>query len=352
MVRIGVIGAGNIGQEVIRQAREKKYEIGPVLTTSGVYDGSKVDKWKGELSDYLRENPEYRVAALGDYNAPLREADVIFLAIPTRDNGEEAYKYMCGLLPHVPVITCEKGALSLNFTELLPEINKGRLGYRATVGGGTSLLKEMQDKVRLDFDGSIYAVINGTLNFVFDNISNGRSLGEAVYQARRLGYAEPGAKEPIDVINAEACRDVPRKSAIFFNFFTRALGNKNFISSVDVERATTKISQNMLRELVSQNRRYIVSIVQPDGEPSDITGGYRLELGNWVMQGGFRNSSDNPLYKRLLPEGVDNAILIAKGKNESKGVYVHSGPGAGAPPTVDAMMTDFDDMRNSGAHRS
>ncbi len=358
MTRIGLIGAGNIGEEVIRQAREKGFGIGPIVTTSGVYDGSKVQRWKGKLSDYLKENPEYRLAVPDDYQAPLRETDAVLLTISTRDDGEEAYTYMRGLLPEKPVITCEKGALSSasRFKELLPEMKKGRLGYRATVGGGTSLLKVMQDSVRRGFDGRVYAVINGTLNFIFDRLSRGRSLGETVYRARILGFAEPGAKDPLDVINTEACKDVPRKSAIFYNTFLDSLGNENpsFLDVSTIMSTLTPLTPDMFARLVreARNRRYIVSITPHDSAvDDDVIAGYRLNMDGWVIQGGFRRITDNPLYERFLPEDVDNALFVTKGKVESKGEYSHSGPGAGAPPTVDSMMTDMDDMRKAGIVR-
>ncbi len=351
MARIGLIGGGNIGTALVRQGRAKGYDFGPVVTTSGVYDVTGLQSWKDELSDYLRNNPEYRIAKADDYIVPLQEIDAVCLAIPTKDNGETAYKYLYQLLNDGhPASTCEKGALSLHFGDLLEPFENGRLGYRATVGGGTSMLKYMQERVMPGFEGKIYAVVNGTMNFVFDGVSSGRSMGEMTNEARRLGYAEPGAENALDVINEEACGDVPRKSTILFNVFLESLGLDGFITYHLIQPATKRITPNMLKELVRQagNRRYIVSISRPDGDGEDIIGGYSLEIDGWKLQGGFRPISDDPLYQRLLPRGVDNAILIAEGVDESGGVYNLKGPGAGAIPTANAMLRDLDDMRKLG----
>ncbi len=348
---LGFIGAGNIGTEAIKQSRQKGYGIGPVVTSSGVYDMSKVQAWKGDLSAYLKEHPEYVLAKQSDCMAPLREADAVFLSIPTHDNGEEACRYINGLLENGrPVITCEKGALSLHFAELLKPIKERMLGYRATVGGGTSMLKYMEERVRPGFEGRVYAIVNGTLNFIFDGISNGRSPGEMVAEASMLGYAEPGAENTLDVVNTEAGKDVPRKSAILFNNFLRSLGEDRFITSDILFHTTRRINPEMMRELIRQagNRRYIVSIRRPDSEAEDVIGGYGLEFSGWRLEGGFRPISDNPLYQRMLTRGVDNSILVAEGVDETRGVYNLRGPGAGAPPTASAMMRDLEDMQQSG----
>ena len=154
-MRIGLIGAGTIGTELIRQARNRGYDVGPVVTTSGVYDISRLGSWEGELSRHLHENPEYKVTGSDDYKAPLNDVQAVCLAVPSSHN-EIAYRYMTELFEAgIPVVTCEKGALSMHFTDLLEPIKEGSLGYRASVGGGTSMLKYMQERVRSGFDGKV-----------------------------------------------------------------------------------------------------------------------------------------------------------------------------------------------------
>lgn len=356
MARIGLIGAGTIGTELAIQSRKKGLVVGPVVTTSGVYDLSQVEDWqfgdwKRDLSSYMRGHPEYAIERHGGYHGSLKETDAVFLAIPTRDNGEEACRYINGLLADgKPVVTCEKGALSLYFAELLEPLEKGRLGYSATVGGGTSLLKYMQERVRRGFAGRVDAIVNGTLNFTWDGVSSGRSLGEMITEAKMLGYAEPDAESPLDVVNTEAGRDVPRKATILFNTFLRAQGGEKFITSELVAPTVRRITPEMLRGLVRQagSRRYIVSIRRPDSDDGDVIGGFSLDYDGWRLEGGFRWTSEDPLYQRLLTSGVDNAILIAEGPDESGGVYSLRGPGAGPSPTAAAMLRDLDDMMRTG----
>ena len=101
-MKIGIIGAGNIGSELYRKAIALGWDVRFLVKADGVYKD--LDEKIDEVDNYL------------NYCDGL---DVVFLAIPTFDDGKTAYDYMISLLEkEIPVVTCEKGALSNYFPEL------------------------------------------------------------------------------------------------------------------------------------------------------------------------------------------------------------------------------------------
>jgi homoserine dehydrogenase len=317
-MRVGVVGAGHIGSELCSRLEGLGAEVAFVLKTSGVYK-------HGQRAGPLEDLPSHADGL-----------DAAFLAIPTLDDGRAAFDYLRFFLGRgTPVVTCEKGALSNYFAELSASLDK--VGYSATVGGGTRMLRYLEERSspasRVD---EVHAVVNGTLNYVFDQVAKGRSLAEVVDETKKLGYAEPGAVTPLDVVNKEAAEDVPMKASILFNIFA---GRKAAMRARDV--FPRRIGESELKTLVREasNRRYMVSFTREDGE-EDAIGGFTHRAGEWTVSAGFKRVSDNPLYQQLVPTGVNNALLVSEGRYGREGTYRLTGPGAGAGPTVSAMLND------------
>lgn len=317
-MKVGIIGAGSIGSELYRRVTSAplNWDVGFILRSDGVYKGldEKIDELKNCESYY-------------------KDIDLAFLAIPTLDDGKTAFNYMSQLLEKdIPVVTCEKGSLSNYFQELRKW--KDKIGYSATVGGGTRMLKYLEDRIGEETE-EIHAVVNGTMNFIFDAVSKGRSFAEAVKEAKKLGYAEPGATNPIDVINKESTEDVPMKTAILFNICEFG----DYIRAKD--RKAYKMKEPELKKLIKEanDRRYIVSITGDKNE-EDVIGGFKYKKGGRIISAGFKDINENPLFSELILPGVNNAILIGEGKYDEYGKYILTGPGAGAGPTASAMIKD------------
>ncbi len=319
---VGIIGKGNIGSEVYHKCTSRGWNVNWVSDSKGIY------------SNLSRER---KLAEPRSYVSYLKGLDVLFLAIPTLDNGETAFQYMTSSLSAgVPVVTCEKGALSNYFSELEKAVKNQRIGYSATVGGGSRLLGYLQERVGPQVQ-EVHAVVNGTLNYIFGGLSKGRSLGEVVEETKKLGYAEPDAKHPLEVINKEATGDVPMKASILFNISNLS---PERMRAIDV--AVQKIELNQLRRLVKEasNRRYIVSITRDENNEEDTIWGFKHQVGELYISAGFKHIEDNPLFRELIPTGVNNAVLTSEGEFGKDGSYVLTGPGAGAGPTALSMIID------------
>ncbi len=312
-MRTGIVGFGQIGREVYRRLKERGEDVAFVARSDGIYS---VDK--GERIGSLRDCFDF-------------DLDLAILDITTLDGGRIAFNYINGFLDAgARVVTSEKGAMGNYFSELEPRFD--RLGFSAVAGGRIGMATFLRDLRILDGQ-RLDAVVNGTLNYVFDEASKSGNLAEAVRRAQELGYAEPNADGVLDVINQESCFDVPMKSAILFNFF-------NFFNSGKRIRArdinVSKVDNDVLEELRrdSFSRRYVVSITR--NPVSDSLGGFELEADGWHLSGGFRYP------ERRMPGGVNNFIVV---QGDSAEFWAY-GEGAGAKATVDAMMYDARRLMN------
>lgn len=317
--KIGIIGKGLIGTQLARQLCQEGYKILIAINSSGVYDGTdkKIDR---------NEN----------YENHLSKVDALCLAIPTKDDGSIAMGYILGSLAnHKPIVTCEKGSLSNYFSELKNGLDM--IGYSATVGGGTRLLRFGQDRMSSRVV-EIHAILNGTLNYVFSGVAEGRTLGEVVNEAQKLGYAEPGADSHLEVINAEANRDIPMKTAILFNIL--GLGEIK-AKNIKTKQITERCLQNLIKQ--AKQRRYIVSMARRKLQ-DDTIGGFDYNSGGWFISAGFKHIDENPLFSKLKISGVNNALLFYEGKDGENGTYDLSGQGAGPGPTTASMIKDLEDL--------
>jgi len=319
-MKVGIIGAGHIGQALYKKVVSSGWEVKFILKDDGIY-----------------KNLSEKIDDLKNYQGYYKDLDVVFLAIPTFDDGKIAFDYMKSLLERdIPVVTCEKGALSNYFSELEKWIDK--IGYSATVGGGTRLLRYLEERINPQVN-EVHAVINGTLNYIFDEISRGSSLGEVIEEAKTLGYTEPGATNPLEIINKESSGDVPMKSAILFNVCFREFTQKRMKAK---DAKINKIGEQGLKNLITEahNRRCIVSFAKENNKEEDVIGGFQYRIDDWTISAGFKNISENPLFLELVPNGVNNALLIYEGEYGIDGTYRIIGQGAGAGPTTSSMIQD------------
>jgi homoserine dehydrogenase len=72
------------------------------------------------------------------------------------------------------------------------------LTYSASVGGGAPVIEALLRAVKSHKIKSIAGVVNGTSNFVIDQVEAGKTFDAAMDEARRLGFAEPDSTADLD----------------------------------------------------------------------------------------------------------------------------------------------------------
>jgi homoserine dehydrogenase len=330
--RLGIIGNGGIAKALTTRLSEAGHTPLFTMNRGGAYapDGTSLTS-----STSLPE----LFAAHGDLRP-----DAICIAIPTSDKGEAAYQYIRDAAAlNIAVVTCEKGSLAYHAEHILPHVKSGawKVRYSAAVGGGTLMLPYLAMRQSNERLVDIQAVINGTCNFVFhQTASGGRTLGEACDEAVRLGYAEPGATDPLSLLNGEL-HDVRMKTCVLFNTI---LARDVYINPRDLGALT--LTENSLEEISRKSGQYRLVITfsnHPHQRLSEYAAGTQFitNVDGWTIQGGFRDLQKEPELQHWLPAGVSNAIHITEGKLGSGGRYTLTGPGAGHEPTTSALLNDI-----------
>ena len=214
------------------------------------------------------------------------------------------------------VVTANKEVIAKYGLELmaLARQNNVSLHYEAAVGGGIPLIAPFQrDLVANEING-IYAIINGTTNYILTSMSReGMDFASALSQAQKLGYAEADPKNDIEGI------DAAYKLAIL-----ASLAFQSQIRPDDIYREG-------ISRLSSRDFRYAKEL------------GFAIKLLAVAKQ--YDASIEVRVHPVFIPQdyflakvdGVYNAVLV---EGDLIGKVTFIGKGAGALPTSSAVITD------------
>jgi hypothetical protein len=326
---IMVIGAGTIGGEIISRLKgAPEWNLSCVVRNKTYTFGAFGD---------MQAAREFDPASDSQFRNILKEEKphVAFLAIPTRDHGKIALRYMLDLLQSgAKVVTAEKGVAAWQFEHIAEHLNHIDLG--AAVGGGNAFIYTLRRRHLRGKRVTMYAVLNATMNRILSDVQSGMSLVKSCKEVSGIGYAEPlkpgESPNPLTIFNGELV-DVIMKICAFFNM---VLSKGEYINPDRFQSRT--IDESDLRRLVSPNdrRRFVITITNDPGDIDDddtLIAPLRLKIDGFYIDAGFKSIRAGTFLSKWLPEGIDNGVLWY----ENDDVYMASGPGAG-PATVDVMM--------------
>ncbi len=311
-VSVTLLGFGNVGRQLYRQLKEQKdtFSVDAIGNSKGYY----------ELRP--REiHPETKRAT--------------FLCIPTQDSGEMEYVIASEMLHdgQDAVITCGKGMAAQHYDFV--DHWKHRLGITASVGGGCGMIplirKARQELGDRPIQG-LYGIINGSLNYIWNERSKGSTENEALFNAMERGYTESGNCQMNAIIRQEV-NDARLKSAILFNesFFPH-----HFVKGSEIQ--FTQNYENFVDKAKRDfsNVRFVVSIGK-ENESISIDDKLFSYRGDGIeISGGFLPI--NQLPKDLVLDDVKNGLHV----RDSFGKIRKSvnQPGAGPEYTSAMMLCD------------
>lgn len=215
------------------------------------------------------------------------------------------------------VVTANKEVIAKHGVRLLALAEQHGVGlhFEASVGGGIPLIAPFQDDLIANQIRGIYAIINGTTNYILTRMAKeGVDFASALSKAQELGYAEANPVNDIEGIDASY------KLAI--------LASLAFRSQVQ--------PQDVYREGISRL------------DSRDFQ--YARELGFAIKLLAIAKQSDESIEVRVHPvfipqdallakvEGVYNAVLV---EGDLVGQVLFFGEGAGALPTSSAVIADI-----------
>lgn len=339
-----LVGVGNVGSKLLIQINNhrEKLQISHRLKINLIGlansrkmiiqpDGIIIDHYRHLLEEGLKTNLEEFTREMSFLNF----RNSVF--IDCTASGEVAGLYKKLFSSYVSVVTANKIACSSDF-KLYRDLkstaqNHGvRFIFETNVGAGLPVINTINDLINSgDKILELQAVLSGTLNFIFNTISDKVPMSEAIRLAMEKGYAEPDPR--IDLGGMDVARkililsresgykleekDIEIKPILPGHCFSGTL--EDFWKSVKELDAEFEIKRKQL-EKESKKWRYVA----------------RLNKGNAFIELTVV-SADHPLYP---VEGSNNIIMITTERYKELPMII-KGYGAGAEVTAAGMFADI-----------
>ena len=221
VLNLFICGVGTVGGSLIEQIRQQRdklmFERGLKLNVVGIASGhyAVFDREGIDLNDYrelLKQGGESDLNRLKDEVIGMNIFNSVFVDCTASDAVAALYKDF--LNHNISVVAANKVAASSqyeNYKELKQTARRRGVKYlfETNVGAGLPVINTINDLINSgDKILRIEAVVSGTLNFIFNTISEDIKLSDTIRLAKEKGYSEPDPR--IDLSG----KDVIRKLVI------------------------------------------------------------------------------------------------------------------------------------------
>jgi aspartokinase/homoserine dehydrogenase 1 len=278
---------------------------------------------KGDISDFIQQMTR------------LNLRNSVF--IDCTANEDVASRYESILSKYVSIVTANKIACSSkqSYYQQLKSLasERGvRFMYETTVGAGLPIIKTINDLI-LSGDKilKIEAVLSGTMNFIFNELSPEVPLSQAIRKAREKGYSEPDPRidlsgtdvvRKIMILSREAGYMIEKEDVIIKKFlpddcFTGDIND--FFEKVKEHDAEFELKR---KELHEKNRKWRFFATMELGKA-------KVEL--------ITIGSEHPSFNL---EGSNNIILLTTDRYNELPMVI-KGYGAGADVTAAGVFSDL-----------
>ncbi len=225
------------------------------------------------------------------------------------------------------VITANKQLIANHWGELEAAAKKTGAGlyFEASVGGGIPCLRAVTDSMQANYIDSVYAIINGTTNFILTKMADeGKEYADVLKEAQQLGYAE-----------ADPTADVEGYDSMYK---LSILSSMAFHTRLPVE--------HIYREGISQISKKDIAAAK--------------ELGYTIKLLAIAKRKGDFVQTRVHPTMLHNNHPLASVKGSFNAIYMHGsavgemmlyGRGAGDFPTASAVISDIVYASKAASHR-
>lgn len=309
MIKVAVLGYGNIGSGVVQVLLKNKETIakkaGDEIVPACVLD----------LRDFPGDVMEDKVVK--DINLITQNPE-ISIVVETMGGTKPAYAFVKACLEAGKhVATSNKELVAAHGPELL-EIAKAHhvsFLFEASVGGGIPIIRPLVSSITSDEVTEITGILNGTTNYMLTKMSeDGLDYDAVLEDAQERGYAERNPAADVEG------HDARRKIAILSSL---AFGKYVDYEDVYTEGITKITSADFAyaKVLGSRIKLFGTSKKKDDGSISTMVCPVMI-------------TNEHPLF---AVNDVMNAILV---RGESMGDLMFYGAGAGKLPTASAVVAD------------
>lgn len=309
MIKVAVLGYGNIGSGVVQVLLKNKETIakkaGDEIVPACILD----------LRDFPGDVMEDKVVK--DINLITQNPE-ISIVVETMGGTKPAYAFVKACLEAGKhVATSNKELVAAHGPELL-EIAKAHhvsFLFEASVGGGIPIIRPLVSSITSDAVTEITGILNGTTNYMLTKMSeDGLDYDAVLEDAQERGYAERNPAADVEG------HDARRKIAILSSL---AFGKYVDYEDVYTEGITKITSADFAyaKVLGSRIKLFGTSKKKDDGSINTMVCPVMI-------------TNEHPLF---AVNDVMNAILV---RGESMGDLMFYGAGAGKLPTASAVVAD------------
>jgi len=318
-VRVGLLGSGVVGSQVIRLLTEHRDElaarIGAPLELAAV--AVRRPHKHPEVPAHLLTTDAAALAARADIDVVV---EVMGGIEPTKEVLLIALRRGAGVVTANKALLAEDGAALYEAADAAG----ADLYFEAAVAGAIPLIRPLRESLAGDRISRIMGIVNGTTNFILSAMTaSGDSYAGALKEATRLGYAEADPTADVDGFDAAA------KAAILASvgFHTRVAAADVYREGIGDVSAADILAADEIGCVIKLLA--ICERVSGDG-----AGGAGSE------------SVSARVHPVMLPrhhplasvDGAYNAVYV---EAEAAGTLMFYGPGAGGAPTASAVLGDL-----------
>jgi homoserine dehydrogenase len=199
-LRVGVIGAGTVGREVVRALLDRSARLAPADGAPLVLAGVAVRNVDRAIAAGVPE------ALVTDAPAHLVASDEVDVLVELAGGDEPARTLIAAALGSgKAVVTANKHAIAHHGPELerVAREADSPLRFEAAVGGGIPVLGPLAQDLAGNRIARVRGIVNGTTNYMLTAMAReSRDYAEVLADAQALGYAEADPTADVEGLDA------------------------------------------------------------------------------------------------------------------------------------------------------
>lgn len=350
VLNLFLVGVGNVGRSLLKQIgqqqdrlkREKNLRINVVGISSsrkGVFNRDGID-----VSNYRNLLEEEGIAVTPDVikDEVLKMNIFNSVFVDCTASAEIASLYKDLLSHNVNVVAANKIAASSDYAEYaaLKEIARRKdvkFLFETNVGAGLPVINTINSLINSgDKIVKIEAVVSGTLNYIFNVLSEDVPLSKAILMAKEAGYTEPDPR--IDLSG----KDVVRKLVILAREAGYAVSQEDVEKNLFIpEEMFNGDSSTFLERVSSLDDEF--ERKRSEAEAAHEKFRFIASFDNGKLRVGLRRvDASQPFYNL---EGSNNVILLTTDRYMEYPMVI-KGYGAGAEVTAAGVFADIISIAN------